>query len=111
MDAPQGGRCTFFFCLGGIVLTYIAQRCAWWLETKRKLDHGNGNASVSRGGGQLGGAKSQVEHDWARCEGDEAHQKRELGQRQAGHTRLEAVARAISFCLARLTASNHAEAG
>lgn len=64
-----------------------------------------------QGGGQLGGAKSQVEHDWARCEGDEAHQKRELGQRQAGHTRLEAVARAISFCLARLTASNHAEAG
>lgn len=64
-----------------------------------------------QGGGQLGGAKSQVEHDCARCEGDEAHQKRELGQRQAGHTRLEAVARAISFCLARLTASNHAEAG
>lgn len=71
-------------------------------EWKRKCE---------QGGGQLGGAKSQVEHDWARCEGDEAHQKRELGQRQAGHTRLEAAARAISFCLARLTASNHAEAG
>ena len=72
-------------------------------EWKREREQG--------GRGQLGGAKSQVEHDWARCEGDEAHQKRELGQRQAGHTRLEAAARAISFCLARLTASNHAEAG
>lgn len=72
-------------------------------EWKREREQG--------GRGQLGGAKSQIEHDWARCEGDEAHQKRELGQRQAGHTRLEAAARAISFCLARLTASNHAEAG
>ena len=47
-------------------------------EWKREREQG--------GRGQLGGAKSQIEHDWARCEGDEAHQKRELGQTGRAYT-------------------------